>query len=83
MHTLLDLKGNIPVFIYLTEASIHDVKALDELCVEVGAIYLMDMVLMTTITYSVSMSLNGIPVNRDNFLFQVQEQMFLMMIHKK
>ena len=43
MHTLLDLRGNIPVFIYLTEASVHDVKALDELCVEMGAIYLIDM----------------------------------------
>ena len=43
MHKLLDLRGNIPVFIYLTEASVHDVKALDELCVEMGAIYLIDM----------------------------------------
>ena len=37
MHTLLDLRGNIPAFVYLTDASIHDVRMLDELCVEMGA----------------------------------------------
>ena len=42
MHTQLDLRGNLPVFIHLTEASVHDVKALDEICVEMGAIYLLD-----------------------------------------
>lgn len=42
MHTLLDLRGNLPVFIHLTEASVHDVKALDKLPIEMGAIYLMD-----------------------------------------
>ena len=43
MHTLLDLRGSIPVFVYLTEASVHDVKILDKLCVEMGAIYRVDM----------------------------------------
>ena len=42
MHTLLDLRGNLPVYIHLTDASVHDVKALDDLCVEMGAIYLLD-----------------------------------------
>lgn len=42
MHTQLDMRGNIPVFIHLTDASVHDVRALDELCVEMGAIYLLD-----------------------------------------
>ena len=42
MHTLIDLRGNLPVFIHLTDASVHDVRALDELCIELGAIYLMD-----------------------------------------
>jgi len=42
MHTLLDLRGNLPVFIHLTDASVHDVNVLDHLCVELGAIYLMD-----------------------------------------
>ncbi|MBR8709418.1 IS4 family transposase ISDar2 [Bacteroides pyogenes] len=42
MHTLLDLRGNLPVSVYLTEAAVHDVKALDNLYIENEAIYLMD-----------------------------------------
>jgi hypothetical protein len=42
MHALLDLKCNLPVFVRLTEASIHDVKILDELYIEPGAIYVID-----------------------------------------
>ena len=42
IHTLLDLRGDLPVYIHLTDASVHDVKALDNLCVEMGAIYLLD-----------------------------------------
>ncbi|CAK7037399.1 MAG: hypothetical protein PETM_01558 [Petrimonas sp.] len=42
MHTQIDLRGNIPVFIHLTKASVHDVNAMDEICIEMGAIYLMD-----------------------------------------
>lgn len=42
MHTLLDLRGNIPKFIYLTDASTQDVKMLDEICIEKNAIYVMD-----------------------------------------
>ena len=42
MHTLLDLRGNLPVSVYLTEAAVHDVKALDNLYIEPSAIYLMD-----------------------------------------
>jgi len=40
LHTQLDLRGNLPVFVLLTKASVHDVNALDEICVEIGAIYL-------------------------------------------
>src|SRR5690554_1987110 len=42
MHTLLDMRGQIPVFVHLTDASVHDVKALDKLYVEPAAIYVMD-----------------------------------------
>jgi len=42
LHTLLDLKGNIPSFIAITEAGVHEVNILDELLPEVGAIYIMD-----------------------------------------
>ena len=42
MHTLVDLRGNLPVSVYLTSASVNDVKALDNLYIEPSAIYLMD-----------------------------------------
>jgi len=42
MHTLLDLRGNIPTTIIVTPANIHEVKILDELHLEPLAIYIMD-----------------------------------------
>src|SRR5664280_789227 len=42
MHTLLDLHGNIPTFIRITDGKVHDVNILDELLPEAGAIYVMD-----------------------------------------
>jgi len=42
MHTLLDLHGNIPTFIRITDGKVHDVNILDELLPEVGAFYVMD-----------------------------------------
>lgn len=42
MHTLLDLHGNIPTFISITEGKVHDVNMLDEILPEAGAIYVMD-----------------------------------------
>ncbi len=42
MHTLLDLRGNIPTTIIVTPANIHEVKILDELYLEPLAIYIMD-----------------------------------------
>jgi hypothetical protein len=42
MHTLLDLRGNIPTFIRITEGRVHDVNILDEIMPEPGAFYVMD-----------------------------------------
>jgi hypothetical protein len=42
MHTLLDLHGNIPTFIRITEGKVHDVNILDEILPEAGAFYVMD-----------------------------------------
>jgi hypothetical protein len=42
MHTLLDLRGNIPAFIHVSDGKLHDVHALDMLLPEPGAIYVMD-----------------------------------------
>src|ERR1039457_1314744 len=42
MHTLLDLHGNIPTFIRITNGKVHDVNILDQLLLEAGAFYVMD-----------------------------------------
>src|SRR5258707_3600169 len=42
MHTLLDLRGNIPSFIHVSDGKLHDVHALDLLLPEAGRIYVMD-----------------------------------------
>ena len=42
MHTLLDLRGNIPSFIEITEGTLHDVNILDILVPEPGSFYIMD-----------------------------------------
>jgi len=42
MHTLLDLHGNIPTFIGITDGKVHDVNILDEIFPEAGAFYVMD-----------------------------------------
>jgi len=42
LHTLLDLRGNIPVVISIANGKIHDVNALDDLVFEPGAIYIFD-----------------------------------------
>jgi len=42
MHTLLDLHGNIPTFIRITDGKVHDVNMLDQIAPEAGAFYVMD-----------------------------------------
>jgi hypothetical protein len=42
MHTLLDLRGNIPGFIHISDGKLSDVNVLDLLMPEAGAIYIMD-----------------------------------------
>jgi len=42
LHTLLDLRGNIPTFIHISDGKLHDVNALDVLPIEPGAYYVMD-----------------------------------------
>lgn len=42
LHTLLNLKANIPTFIDITNAKVHDVNVLDKLVFEIGAFYIMD-----------------------------------------
>jgi hypothetical protein len=42
LHTLLDLRGNIPTFIRISSGKTHEVNILDELLIEPGAFYVMD-----------------------------------------
>lgn len=42
LHTLLDLRGNIPTFIHITDGKFHDVNILDILATEPGSFYVMD-----------------------------------------
>lgn len=42
LHTLLDLRGNIPSFIRITDGKTHEVNILDDLVLEAGAFYVMD-----------------------------------------
>jgi len=42
LHTLLDLRGNIPVFVHISDGTVHDVNILDTLPIESGAYYVMD-----------------------------------------
>jgi hypothetical protein len=42
LHTLLDLRGNIPTFIHISDGKLHEVSVLDQLLPEAGAFYIMD-----------------------------------------
>jgi Domain of unknown function (DUF4372)/Transposase DDE domain len=42
LHTLLDLRGNIPTFLHISDGKLHDVNVLDMLLPEPGAFYVMD-----------------------------------------
>lgn len=42
LHTLLDLRGNIPSFIHISDGKLHEVNVLDQLQPEPGAFYVMD-----------------------------------------
>ena len=42
LHTLLDLRGSIPSVVIVTTGKVHDVRILDQLPIESGAIYILD-----------------------------------------
>ncbi len=42
LHTLLDLRGNIPTFIHISNGKMHEVNVLDQLLPEPGACYIVD-----------------------------------------
>ncbi len=42
LHTLLDLRGNIPTVLFITTGRVHEVNLLDQLAIEAGAFYILD-----------------------------------------
>lgn len=42
LHTLLDLRGNIPSFVHISDGKLHEVNAFDEITFEPGSFYVMD-----------------------------------------
>ena len=42
LHTLLDLRGNIPTFVHISDGKVHEVNIIDQLLPEPGAFYIMD-----------------------------------------
>ena len=42
LHTLLDLRGNIPTFIHISDGKLHEVNVLDHIAFEAGSFYVMD-----------------------------------------
>lgn len=42
LHTLLDLRGNIPSFIHISDGKLHEINVLDQLLPEAGAFYILD-----------------------------------------
>ena len=42
LHTLLDLRGNIPRFIHISDGKLHDVNIRDQIAFEAGSFYIMD-----------------------------------------
>ena len=42
LHTLLDLRGNIPTFIHISDGKLHEVNVLDEIAFEPASFYMMD-----------------------------------------
>ena len=42
LHTLLDLRGNIPTFIHISDGKLHEVNVLDQIAFEAGSLYVMD-----------------------------------------
>lgn len=76
-HTLLDLRGNIPTWIYLTEGNVHDVNALDELIIESGAYYVMDR------GYVDYERLNKIHTSLANFITRAKDNMAFRRLYSR
>lgn len=75
LHTLIDLRGNLPTFIYISDGKLHDVNALDELLSEENAFYVMDRAYVDySRLYRMNLALSYFVVRaKDNLKFRVVE----------
>ena len=73
LHTLIDLRGNLPTFIYISDGKLHDVNALDELISEENAFYVMDRAYIDFARlYRMNLALSFFVVRaKDNLQFRV------------
>ena len=75
LHTLIDLRGNLPTFIFISDGKLHDVNALDELMSEENAFYVMDRAYIDYARlYRMTLALSYFVVRaKDNLKFRVVE----------
>jgi len=78
MHTLIDLRGNIPTFIHITDGKYHDSNALDEIPFLSDAIYLMDKAYVDFKALYHIQNLNAffVPRAKETMRYEVVEQNF-------
>jgi len=72
LHTLLDLRGNIPSFIEITDGKVHDVNILDDLIPEPGSFYIMDRAYIDFLRLHILTQCLAFFVIRANTNFQFQ-----------
>ena len=79
VHTLMDLHGNIPTFIHITDGKIHDVNALDVIDITANAIYVMDKAYIDfSRLFLLDQALSYFVVRaKDNLLFDIVDTMFV------
>lgn len=67
LHTLLDLRGNLPAFIHITDGKLHEVNLLDMVVPEPGAFYIMDR------AYLDFARLHTLPLNGAHFVLRTKK----------
>jgi len=77
MHTQMELRGSIPVFISITDGKVHDVHFLDHITIEPGSIYVMDR------AYVDFVRLNRIHLERAFFVTRAKKNMRFYVVESR
>ena len=72
-HTVIDLRGAIPVMVTITTGKVHDVKALDSLQLPAGSIVVMDRAYLdfSRLSALVARKINFVVRAKDNMRYEV------------